>query len=330
MISDTNILNRHVFFLPVNTGFVTHGEPDSRFIEFYDERSSPELYCSIVGNVVVPDGFGSNTSTPMISTSPIWSRIAKSIKAGGSKPGMQLATTWEGYTGIKNFLSNDPQVFIPEARQLVGRLNADSIANVLTSFELATCMAIDHGFEHIQIHAAHGYLLSLLVDGRINRQAASVLDRLSLLADRISSRGAESSIRISLRTGDQEFDSTDIDAFHNSIVQLPFDFVDLSSGFYNIDKRLIYPSTPPFIDARLEESMDLGIRHPDRAFIISGRISTKNWSNMPLNLHPGLCRDLIANPKFLSDLENGCRNHSKCHYYSRGTHFLTCGRWNAK
>ncbi|MBP1861637.1 oxidoreductase [Rhizobium herbae] len=328
MISDISILkNRLAFFLPVNTGFVAEGLPDHRFIDFYTERSSPELYCSIVGNIVVPDGYGSNSSTPMLSSAPVWGQIAEAIKVAGSKPGIQLATAWQGYTGNKKFRSNEPQVFISEARQLVDQMDAEAIKNTLGSFELAAHVAIEHGFEHIQIHAAHGYLLSLLVDQRINQRAVGVLDRLVLLAEEIKSQGAESSIRISLRTGDEVFDSDGMSEFQNSIARLPFDFVDLSSGFYNIDKRLIYPATLPFIESRLHESVALGVRHPHRSFIISGHIATKNWGDLPTNLHPGLCRDLIANPKFLLDHQNGCRNHSKCHYYSRGTDHLTCGRW---
>ncbi|ARS66140.1 hypothetical protein CN094_36840 [Sinorhizobium meliloti] len=322
--------NRLTFFLPVNTGYVTEGLPDHRFLDFYSGRSSASLYCAIVGNVVVPGGHGSNSSTPVLSDAPIWGQIAEAIKVAGSKPGVQLATAWQGYTGNKKFRSSEPKVFLSEARQLVDQMDADAIEKVLRSFELGAHIAIEHGFEHIQIHAAHGYLLSLLVDQRINHRAAVVLDRLVILAEQIKSRGAESSIRISMRTGDEVFDSVGMNIFHDSIVRLPFDFIDLSSGFYNVDKRLIYPATSTFIESRFLESVRLGIRHPHRPFIISGHVSAKNWDDMAPNLHPGLCRDLIANPNFLSEHKNGCRNYSKCHYYSRGTDSLTCGRWTKK
>lgn len=329
MTAAINILkDRFTFFLPVNTGFVTEGEPDRRFLQFYTERSSPELYCSIVGNVVVPNGYGSNSSTPAISDIPVWTEIAKSIKAGGSKPGIQLTTAWEGYRGNKKFRSKESDAIISEAKQLIASMNSDLIKSVLESFKTAAHIAVkQHGFEHIQFHAAHGYLLSLLIDQRFNQEATRVLDMLASLAERLKCDGVETSIRISLKTGDEVFDSNGSSAFLDSITALPFDFVDLSSGFYNVDKRLIYPSTSPLLEARLNESIALGLRHPRKLFIISGHISARNWAEIPSNLHPGLCRDLIANPQFLSDLQDGCRNHSKCHYYSRGAHHLTCGRW---
>src|SRR5262249_26142235 len=115
--------------------------------------------------------------------------------------------------------------------------------------------------------------------------------------------------------------------FQDAIARLPFDYVDLSSGFYSVDKRLIYPARPDVLAARLSDSVALASRHPGRRFILSGRAMRHNWAELPLNMQLGLCRDLIANPKFLQDPTNGCRNHGKCHYFSRGEDRLTCARW---
>ncbi|MGR8927036.1 oxidoreductase (plasmid) [Rhizobium leguminosarum] len=328
MTSDINILSaRRTFFLAVNTGFVTEGIPDHRFLDFYATRSSPELHCSIIGNVVVPRGYGSNAVTPILTENPIWSDIAASIKAGGSVPGIQLATAWEGYVGSRKFRAPEPHAFISEARRLVDHMTADDVGSVLSSFGLATDIAIQHGFRHVQIHAAHGYLLSLLIDFRINRNAAAVLDELASLAERSKRLGIETSIRISLKTGDADFDSSGTMQLQDSVAKLPFDFVDLSSGFYNIDKRLIYPARTEVIEARLQESLAVGARHPARSFIISGHALRHDWTDIGPNFHPGVCRDLIANPRFLQERQNGCRNQNKCHYYSRGGNHLTCGRW---
>ena len=328
MKSDTVTLSdRLVFLLAVNTGLVTGGKPDNRFLEFYRGRSSSSLYCAIVGNVVVPGGFASNDVTPALTTDPVWADLASTIRAQGTLPGIQLATTWEGYVGARKFLTGEANKFIPLARCMVRSMDSDSMAAVLDSFDLASNMAIRHGFGHIQIHAAHGYLLSLLVDHRINCAANSALDRLGLLAERLRHEGVETSIRISLRTGDSDFDSSGSEVFQDTISKLPFDFVDISSGFYNIDKRLIYPSRPDIITHRIQESVALALRHPYRSFILSGRAMSQDWASIPSNMHAGICRDLIANPRFLQEPHDGCRNHNKCHYYSRGGSHLICARW---
>ena len=111
---------------------------------------------------------------------------------------------------------------------------------------------MEAGFRHLQVHAAHGYLFSLLIDDRINERAPEVLERLIGWALRYSACDMETLIRISLRTGDPHFDANGRDRFHAQVAKLPFDFIDVSSGFYNIDKQLIYPGDPTSGDAVLK------------------------------------------------------------------------------
>jgi hypothetical protein len=103
------------------------------------------------------------------------------------------------------------------------------------------------------------------------------------------------------------------------------DYVDLTSGFYEIDKRLIYPSLASIVTQRREETVAVAKRHEHREFIYSGRSLRAIEAVLPANLHIGLCRDLIANPDYLRDRHNGCINSMKCHYYSRGETHPTCG-----
>ncbi|GAA4035658.1 hypothetical protein GCM10022281_15100 [Sphingomonas rosea] len=319
--------DRRVFFLGVNTGFVTEGDPDCRYVDFYRERSSSNLYCAIVGNVVVPGGYGSNRSTPTIGSSPVWGRVAAAISDAGSNPGVQLATAWKGYQGARKFLTTNGDQVLDQARSLVHQHSRADLARLTEAFRTGGTLAIGHGFRHVQIHAAHGYLLSLLVDDRLNPHAAYVRDELASLADWLRSQGIESSLRISLRTGHSAFDEEGAERAQDLLCGLPFDFIDLSSGFYNIDKRLIYPARPEILLARHLESVAVAVRHPKRSFIVSGRASA-NAAALPTNAHLGICRDLIANPAFLAEPHDGCRNANKCHYYSRGEDHISCVRWS--
>ena len=318
--------SRLVFFLGVNTGFVSDGQPDGRFLEFYRARSSARLHCAIVGNIVVPSGHGSNHSTPFIGSNPIWSELADAISEGGTRPGIQLATAWEGYRGSRSFLSADGSHVIERARELISELGPAGIERTLDSFKIAADLAAGHGFRHIQLHAAHGYLLSLLIDDRINPRAERVQVRLAELASWLRQQGIESSLRISMRTGDDQFDQHGRSELLARLASLPFDFVDLSSGFYNINKRLIYPSLDEVITSRLSDSVEVAEGNPSQQFILSGRMS-QVVSDLPKNAHIGVCRDLIANPNFLAEPDNGCRSHNKCHYFSRGENHITCARW---
>lgn len=315
------------FFVGLNTGYVMDGRPDARYVEFYRRRSSPELHCAIVGNVVIPNGHRSNTSTPIISNASEWSSVASGIAAGGSLPGIQLATAWEGYTGSRSFRSRSASETIARSRDVIRKLGADGISTTFAALGDATSLAIDAGFRHLQIHAAHGYLFSLLVDDRINDRAAEILDRLAAWSKKHSSNELETSIRISLRTGDAIFDESGSERFHAQVASLPFDFVDVSSGFYNIDKQLIYPGRHDTLRDRRAETIALANRFPDKSFIFSGRALLEPEASLPENLHIGLCRDLIANPDYLQAPATGCTNSGKCHYFSRGDSHITCPNW---
>jgi hypothetical protein len=315
------------FFVGLNTGYATGGELDKRFIEFYRRRSSPALYCAIVGNVVIPGGHRCNANTARISRAPAWAELAGEIACRGSLPGIQLATAWEGYAGPRSFRPRTGREAIGRARELVKGLGSAGLKSALCGLDEAAAMAIEAGFRHVQVHAAHGYLFHLLIDYRINENAAEVLAWFAKWAIRHSAAGVETSIRISLRTGDGDFDAYGGNPFHAQIAGMPFDFVDVSSGFYDIDKQLIYPGRPDILRARRVETIALACTFPDRDFILSGRALLQPDHDLPPNLHLGLCRDLIANPDYLTDQSKGCLNSGKCHYFSRGTSHVTCPQW---
>jgi 2,4-dienoyl-CoA reductase-like NADH-dependent reductase (Old Yellow Enzyme family) len=189
-------------------------------------------------------------------------------------------------------------------------------------------IAFQAGFRHVQLHAAHGYLFSLLIDHRIYDGAGEVLGRLAEWFQKAESLGMETSIRISLMTGDPHFDAIGRDRFQDTIAAMPVNYVDVSSGFYGIDKQLIYPGRPNTLRARRAETIALADRHHARQFILSGRALRESEDTLPANVHIGLCRDLIANPDFIANPKKGCMNSGKCHYFSRGATHVTCPQWN--
>jgi len=319
--------DRLTFLVGLNTGFVTNGMPDHRYVEFYRSRSSPELHCAIVGNVVIPGGTGSNSSTTTISRGQEWTKVTQAISNRGSLPGIQLTTAWHGYVGAKSFRPGATRETIEQMREVVRKLGRTGIRSIFKALDEGSQFAAEAGFRHLQVHAAHGYLFSLLVDYRLNEYSSETLEGLTAWAMKRKAASIETSIRISLRTGDPTFDEEGRNRFHEQVVTLPFDFIDVSSGFYNIDKRLIYPGRSDVLRARRAETVSLAAQYPDRRFIVSGRALLKQEPELPPNVHIGLCRDLIANPDYLTNGSEGCRNSGKCHYFSRGKTHITCPQW---
>ena len=115
----------------------------------------------------------------------------------------------------------------------------------------------------------------------------------------------------------------------NLIPKLSPDYYDLSDGFYNIDKKLIYPYSKN-IECRKNRQIDISNTYIQQKFISSGlSYGLYDEEILPDNLHIGICRDLIASPNFLNfPNEKGCSKCSKCHYYSRGKSELECPQWD--
>lgn len=319
--------SRRLFFVGVNTGYVEGGLPDARCREFYANRSGNGLDCAIVGNTVIPGGFGSNQSSPEISRSPAWGQLAEAIRSKGALPGIQLATAWKGYSGQRKFVSESSMAEIARCKRIANDISLEDVKRLFVALRSGTKMAIDVGFRHIQLHAAHGYLFSLLLDGRIYAEADVVAHMIREWAVWASRQSVETSLRFSIRTGDDGFDSLGQNQFLDGLALLPVNYLDVSSGFYNVDKRLIYPSTDKLLNERKLETIKFAQRHSRVQFIYSGKSALTETTDLPENVHIGICRDLIANPNYLRNRTDRCVNGMKCHWYSRGRDHLECSRW---
>ena len=318
-------VDKKIFFLAVNTG-MTDGDNliNQKFIEFYEARASERLHCAIVGNVVIPNGFGTNGSSPKLTDDKIWTELASRIQNKGSIPGIQLASTWMGYKGQYNFISKLDNVSLYKG--YATEFNENFILEQFQNLKQGTELAIKHGFRHIQLHAAHGYLFNLLIEPFFTIDHELVLSYLNDWLVFLKKHEIESSIRISLTTGDSSLD--EVLNIRSLMGLIKPDFYDLSEGFYNINKRLIYPYSRN-IEDRIERQISISNQFKEQKFISSGlSYGHTRHEEIPNNLHIGICRNLIASPNFLFSEEVKCDSCSKCHYYSRGKLELECPQWN--
>lgn len=316
---------RKYFFLAVNTGLVVDALPDERCRDFYRERSGPEVYCSIVGNVVIPGGSPSNSVCSFISDSGTWKDLASAISEKGTIAGIQLSSVWEGYQGIKKFSSRSGGII--DYVNAAHSISRQQIIKALDGLTRGTEHAVNAGYRHIQLHAAHGYFFNLLLDYRFSPMPELVAGYIENWAAELHKIGVETSLRVSFGTGDEKCDLADGGRALDEMVEYPVDYIDLSHGFYNVNKRVIYPSTPKILAERSKINLAVAAKYPKRKFIMSGKSALARESVLPENISVGICRDLIANPNFIKTLQDGCANCMKCHYFSLGQSELSCGLW---
>ncbi|MGN6781078.1 MAG: NADH:flavin oxidoreductase/NADH oxidase [Marmoricola sp.] len=153
---------------------------------------------------VVPEGRISPEDTGIWNDEQqaAWSRITAFVRAQGATPGIQLAhagrkaSTYSGFTGERGGVADadggwrpvapsaDP---FPGLREDPEALDAAGIARVVTAFGDAAERAVAAGFEVLEVHAAHGYLLheflSPLSNHRQDEYGGSFDNRVRLVLD---------------------------------------------------------------------------------------------------------------------------------------------------
>lgn len=132
-------------------------------------------------------------------------RITQFIQQNGSVAGIQLAhagrkashrSPWKGGTALAPTEEGGWQTVAPSAipfdeeEPVPTALTNDGIEKVLTDFEAAARRALEAGFQLIEIHAAHGYLLhqfmSPLSNQRTDNYGGSFENRIRLLLEVIA------------------------------------------------------------------------------------------------------------------------------------------------
>lgn len=129
-----------------------------------------------------------------------WTRVTEFIRGQGAVPAIQLqhagrkASTYRDWSGKGTVPLSDGgwQTVAPSAIAFPGyeapvELDAQGIADIVADFGAAARRALDAGFEVLEIHGAHGYLmhqfLSPLSNKRTDEWGGSLENRARLLLD---------------------------------------------------------------------------------------------------------------------------------------------------
>lgn len=198
------------------------------------------------GNVVI-DGAPSNEYAVMLSK---WAEVCK---ASGGKVVMQLS-----HAGRQTQKLVNPQ---PDAPSAIGvdlpggqfgtprAMTGDDIQRLIEKYAIATRAARAAGFDGVQIHAAHGYLmsqfLSPLTNQRDDEWGGSLENRARLLLAVIKAAKAEAGpqfgVSVKLNSADFQkggFSQADSMAVIGMLNPLGLDFVEISGGNYEQPKMM--------------------------------------------------------------------------------------------
>ena len=330
------------FFAPINTGYANNGEPTMRLIDFHTLRSGKRIGISYVGNVAIGKRFVTNDNTLFFNCEDEkWIKLTQSIKNNGSVPGIQLGCRYSKIKPLKSFKAENVEKYLQDARAELSLTSKDEIKMIEEGFVQSAIKAYNVGFEVIQIHAAHGYFLSLLISNNFNIREDEYGVNRTLLLENIITRIRKNlpnvilDVRISLLEG---LDSIKSEIEYKKevikdICKLDIDIVSISNGIYNVNKELIYPPLGWGNGVYIDKVLPFSKEYPNKLWNISGNIWDLNSiiKSIPNNVTFSIGRSLIADSEFVSKTYEGniesinkCIRCNSCHYYSFGKANIEC------
>ncbi len=335
-------LNSKFFFAPINTGLAYNGSPTDDLIKFHSLRSNEYTGINYVGNVAIDIETVTNAKTLFINSSmDNYSVLAYEIKNKGSVAGVQVACFNSKFGAQRNWKNNNSPNYIDFVKNEIGRLNVSQINQVIKSFQEGIKKLVSHGFEAIQIHAAHGYFLNNFLSETFNNRTDEFgKDRTLIIKeilDGIQSVVKSTIIDLRISLFEEKFENEltkKQTSYLDSIYEISgIDIISISNGIYNLDKKLIYPTKNKEVTFMLEILDDYFKTHDKKLWNVSGNVrNIKELIVQNSDITFSIGRPIIADHDFIKKhFENNvqdiveCCYKNKCHYYTLGKDFIECG-----
>lgn len=326
----------HFSLAPINTGHFYNGHMLKDFTEFHRQRSGKYIGATYVGNVAVNARMVTNPRTAYFSSINYheWIQLAEIINLNGSIPAIQLGCRFSKIPAMRAWINKNPEEYIEQARKEIASFDKSELDAIMEDFLDAAKTAWKSGFKVIQIHAAHGYLFSLLANSLFNcrhdEYNSKDLTFLKRLIEKIAKElpNAILDIRISFFNGIQDREAELQAGFEllEKLVSTPIHIIGISNGIYNINKNYIYPPASVSEEEYIAFGTMLSNRYPTKYWNIAGNlhdISKLSRIKSSENLFFSFGRQLICDPYFISKYINNqeqdiihCTYCGKCHYYS--------------
>lgn len=325
---------------PINTGFARDGNPIAKLNRFHSTRSGCGIGISFVGNVAIDPIGTTNHRTAVLSSHSAPSRfavIARTITRQGSLPGIQLSYSPQWLSPTRKWICKDVQDETNRLKHNLLSMTDIELGKIMTLFQNSAKIAATIGFSVIQLHAGHGYLLSMLLDPLVNVRVGYFSASGPWLHDLLQSVRSSStlmlSVRLSLLTGlrNHEADLEVAEQIGNKLSQFGVDIIDWSSGFYTITRNEIYPR-PTHDFALSHPALNVAKLIPAIHIINGGITHLERIDELPNNVLVGLGRALLADPHMVAktiagkiDYIKPCQRTGRCHYFTRNQESIECG-----
>jgi N-ethylmaleimide reductase len=180
-------LRNRVVMAPMNRRRAVDGIPGESMITYYRQRAGAGLI--ITDNTAIAENGGAYLHTPGIYNElqkEAWQKVANAVHQEGGKIFMQLVHAGRiGHPLIQNgapliapsAIAVNEVIRVPDNSHqpmtMPVAIDTHEIALWVNSFTKAAANAIEAGFDGVEIHAAHGFLIDQFINPRSNRRTDS-------------------------------------------------------------------------------------------------------------------------------------------------------------
>ena len=184
-LRDTHLNNRLVMSPLTRSRAVDNNTPNDLMAAYYAQRASAGLIIT-EGTSPSPNGLGYARIPGLFNDAQVqgWKLVTDAVHAKGGKIVVQLM-----HTGRVSHAANLPtgaEVIGPSSETCPGEMwtdtqgsqphtppremNADDIKTVIQAYATAARLAIEAGFDGVELHAANGYLLEQFLNANVNHR----------------------------------------------------------------------------------------------------------------------------------------------------------------
>lgn len=177
--------NRIVMAPMTRSRAVTLNTPNALMAEYYGQRATAGLIIT-EGTSPSPNGLGYARIPGLFNEAHVqgWQQVTQAVHAQGGKVFVQLMHT--GRVSHRANLADGAEVLGPTAEVCPGEMytdalgpqphsapramTAEDIAHAVAEYAHSARLAIDAGFDGVELHAANGYLIEQFLNANVNRR----------------------------------------------------------------------------------------------------------------------------------------------------------------
>lgn len=332
---------------PINSGLFTEaGEIIQAGLEFYSQYFTNNVGLVFIGGVAVsPEGKSSRHSYLLDDQS----------KGSGLARLTELARMHECRIAVQLMhagrQANPDEIGVPIVacsavpcpivNKFPAELDRDGIKRIIGDFVRSARIAEQSGADLIEIHAAHGYLISGFLspysNHRVDEYGGSLENRFRFLVELLNGVRRRVNVPVGIRINCVEnvaggLEINDVEAALAHVVGTGIDYISVSGGVYAQNDIIMPPRSLKGLwrdyARRLKESFSLPV-------LLAGNVDSIDFANELIGQGEAdmtlMVRSLLADPailtKWMSDRNNEvqeCIDCRLCKYHTLGLDYIYC------